>query len=233
MHTVVRIRLLSAAVAAAVALAACGGSGGSKSPGSGSTSGGGSAAVGGGASKSNTSGRGAGKSHRSGGAGKSKASGGAAAKSNQPSGGLAAQLGGGTPQVSTASQLQALATQLHHPIFGIVSGVSGQIRVTRYANGSTLVTYVSGRAGTPTGDFVSVGTYIQPNAAQEIAQGRQQAGAQTTTLFGNVPVVVEASHPLSAYYAPPGDTSLLIEVYAPRSGQALALLRSGVVQPIR
>ena len=232
MHTVVRIRLLPAAIAAAVALAACGSSGGSKSPGSGSTSGGVSAAVGGG--KSNASGRGAGKSNKSGGGGgKSNGSGGAAAKSNKPSGGLAAQLGGGTPQVSTASQLQTLANQVHHPIFGIVSGVSGQIRVSRYANGSTLVTYVSGPAGTPTGNFVSVGTYLQPNAAQELAQGSKQAGAHTTTVLGSLRVVVEASHPLSAYYVPTGDTSLLIEVYAPRAGEALALLRSGVVQPIR
>ncbi|MHB8695285.1 MAG: hypothetical protein ACYDHH_28995 [Solirubrobacteraceae bacterium] len=148
---------------------------------------------------------------------------------------LQSQLGpAGASSATSAGRLKALAAALHHPIFWASNRVPGSVRVTRFANGSTLVSYVLATSGRrySLSQLVSIGTYHQPDAAHTIELGLKRAGSRSSVLPGGEIVLVRADHPFSAYVAPAGQPGLLVEVYAPRAGQALALLTSGAIQPI-
>jgi hypothetical protein len=155
---------------------------------------------------------------------------------------LVAQLGhAAASSAVTTQRLQALAAALHHPIYWAAGRVPGSVHVTRYADGSTLVTYVpkSGKHASLAQE-VSVGTYLQADAAQAIARGRARTGSGVSpipagSIAGGVAegvAVVEAGHSRSAYVAPTREPSLLVEVYGPGVGQAIGLLTSGSIQPI-
>ena len=156
-HTRRPIAVPAAAAAAALALGACG-SGGSTHK-----------ATPVGAATATTSASATGTGSGSAGAG----TGSAGANS------LVAQLGhAAASSAVTTQRLQALAAALHHPIYWAAGRVPGSVHVTRYADGSTLVTYVpkSGKHASLAQE-VSVGTYLQPDAAQAIARGRARKGS--------------------------------------------------------
>ncbi|MBI1379250.1 MAG: hypothetical protein GC157_17490 [Frankiales bacterium] len=79
--------------------------------------------------------------------------------------------------------------------------------------------------------YLTIGTYENADAYAVVQAAAKAAGAQSQRLAGGALVVAPAATPDSVFFAFPG-TPLLMEVFDPTPGRALALVRSGDVQPL-
>ena len=104
--------------------------------------------------------------------------------------------------------------------------------VTRSADGRVYVRYLTGgaRVGSPLPDFLTVGTYVVPNAARAVRVAARQPGAIAVSVPGGVGFYNRA-RPTSVYFALLG-SNLQIETYDPSALVARRLVESGAVLPI-
>lgn len=134
---------------------------------------------------------------------------------------------------ATLPDLKNLQSSLRHPIYWVGAKSNYTYELTKTNGGNVYVRYLpSGvRVGDSRPDFLTVGTYPQTNAYQNIQTAAKRKGAHESKLPGGGLAVQNASRPTSVYVAYP-NSSLLIEVFDPSAKVARSVVRSGQVVPL-
>jgi hypothetical protein len=139
-----------------------------------------------------------------------------------------------TPVTATPASLRALAGTVGHDIFwaGAKSGYTYELTQTK--SGDIYIRYLS--PGVPVGaagaDFLSVGTYSQPDAFATIRAAEKRPGEIVHKIDAGGVAVASPQRPQSVYFAYPG-SKLLVEVYDPNAARALRLVTGLHIVPIR
>jgi hypothetical protein len=140
---------------------------------------------------------------------------------------------GAGPISTSQADLAALSQRLDQPIYwaGLRSG--SQLEATLTTSEYAYVRYLTANA--PVGDaspaFLTVATYPTTNAISHLRSYANHERASTTQIpRGGIAVPVPGS-PTSVYFARPGE-DYQVEVYDPKPGEALHLIRSGAIEPV-
>jgi hypothetical protein len=138
----------------------------------------------------------------------------------------------GAIEVVSESDLLATLKGVGFPVYwaGPRSGV--EYEVSRPEEGRAYVRYLpeGEEAGTDE-PFLTVGSYQQPDALASIRKLAQKPGAILMQIPAGGIAYAEAPGATSAYMAFPG-LDIQIEVFDPRAGKALELIRSGAIVPV-
>ncbi len=98
--------------------------------------------------------------------------------------------------------------------------------------GRTFVRYLpKGEEAETKKPFLTVGSYEDKNALAGIRESGQKQGAILVKIGGGGTAYAESINATSAYMAFPG-VSTQIEVFDPKAGEALRLIRSGAIVPV-
>jgi hypothetical protein len=137
----------------------------------------------------------------------------------------------GSPRLAEVEDLRALEEELGHPVYWVGERPPARLELQREPNGSVFLRYLppDAQAGERPGAFLTVGTYPVPEAEDAVERGAAEAGAAVERAAGGV--AFESPSRQNAYLAYPG-SDLQIEVYDPRPGRALGLIRAGAVEPV-
>jgi hypothetical protein len=135
---------------------------------------------------------------------------------------------------TTPAALKALAKQVGHDIYWAGPRKGYTYELTRTKTQNTFIRYLPPGVpvGSPSPDFLSVGTYEQADAFKTIQTARKRKGEQVDKLDGGGYAVSAKERPQSVYFSYPGST-LLVEVYDPSPLRARKLVTTGQVKPIR
>jgi hypothetical protein len=161
-------------------------------------------------------------------------SGSASQKPDAPSSGApsASASTGTTVQAVSVATLKALPASLGHPVYwaGPLSGATYEL--TRTPDGRAYVRYLTGGAkvGSPLPDFLTVGTYVLPNAEAAVRAASAQPGAVSVPLAGGV-AFYNRARPTSVYFAFPG-SNVQVETYDPSAAVARRLVQTGAIKPV-
>jgi hypothetical protein len=136
------------------------------------------------------------------------------------------------PQALSSARLRSLPAQVGHDVFWL-GRARGDIYEVTLRGSDTYIRYLP--SGTPIGDprpvFVTVGSYGRSDALRVVRNAHSDA-LFFAALPGGAVAVSERAHPQSVYLAFPR-RAVLVEVYAPKVGEAIALVRSGRVRLVR
>ena len=86
------------------------------------------------------------------------------------------------------------------------------------------------RVGSPLPDFLTIGTYVVPNAEAAVRAGAAQAGAVSVPLRGGV-AFYNRARPTSVYFARSG-SNVQVETYDPSALVARRLVQTAAIKPI-
>lgn len=153
--------------------------------------------------------------------------------------------GGGGSKSQTASQrspavaasvtdLHSLEGSLRHPIYWAGAKTDYTYELTQTRGGNVYVRYLPAgvKVGDSRPDFLTIGTYPQPRAFQQVQAAARRKGAHKTRLPHGGLAVQNPSRPTSLYLAYP-NSGLLVEVFDPSADAARTLVRSGQIRPLR
>lgn len=128
--------------------------------------------------------------------------------------------------------LGALPASLRHPVYwaGPIQGVTYEL--TRIPDGRVYVRYLSrgAKVGSPLPDFLTVGTYVVPNAEAAVRAAAAQPGSVSVPLPGGVAFYTRA-RPTSVYFAYAG-SHVQVETYDPSPAVARRLVETGAIKPV-
>ena len=135
-------------------------------------------------------------------------------------------------QIVEPGELAELEDSLGHLVYWAGERPPDRLELTVEASGNVLLRYL------PPGvdpvqrpaAFLTVGTYPVVEARAALRRSARAAGVELERVSGGGAVFVDPAAPDSAYLAYP-DSDLQIEVYDPRPGRALSLLRAGAIWP--
>lgn len=130
-------------------------------------------------------------------------------------------------------RLKATAGGISHPVYwvGPQSGHTYELSETK--DGRIYIRYLppGTKVGTSRGDYLTVGTYPQPNALSMLKATARAQHAQTIQLRDGGLALQDTNRPTSVYAAYPG-SEYQVEVFEPSGGRALEMVRSGRLQPL-
>jgi hypothetical protein len=135
----------------------------------------------------------------------------------------------------SASELIAKAGSLGRPAYWIgprAGTTSYELSVT--PDGRIYVRYLTGgaEAGDPKPDFLTVGTYPVPEAAQALQDATTgAAGSQTLTQHEGYEVLSSAEA-TNAYVVFDDQPDIQVEVFSPQRGEAAQLAGAGSLKPL-
>jgi hypothetical protein len=134
-------------------------------------------------------------------------------------------------RVVNVGELEALEGELGHPVYWAGSHAGYEIELREDAEGSVYLRYLPPgvEAGDPRRDLLTVGTY--PIAAPQSAVRRAAATAHAPVRHLSKGGIAFDNSQGSAYLAYPG-SDLQIEVYSPKPGEAMGLIRSGAIEAV-
>ncbi len=117
-----------------------------------------------------------------------------------PSSGAASS--GTTVQAVSAATLAALPASVGHPVFWAGPRQGAIYELTTTPDGRVYVRYLSGgaRVGSPLPNFLTVGTYVVPNAEAAVRAAAGQPGSVSVPLRGGV-AFYNRARPTSVYFA--------------------------------
>jgi hypothetical protein len=137
------------------------------------------------------------------------------------------------PRVVDATEVEDLEATLGHPVYW--AGPSGRddLELTVEADGSVYLRYLprETKPGNPRQEFLTVGTYPVADAQAALQRTAEANGTQLMRLDDGSIVLPNPASAGSVYLAHP-DSDLEIEVYDPKSGQALQLIRAKAIEPV-
>jgi len=134
--------------------------------------------------------------------------------------------------VVSESELLGALKGTGYPIYWAGPRVEVGYEVSRPSSDRTFIRYLpkGEEAGTEK-PFLTVGSYRQSGALSRIQELGQEPGAVLVQAAGGGAAYAEGPDATSAYLAFPGvDTQ--IEVFDPKGGEALDLIRSGAIVPV-
>lgn len=137
------------------------------------------------------------------------------------------------PVAVSADGLRSIAAAARRPIYWIGQRDGYTYEYTRTPSGKTYVRYLPKGVspGDPREDFLTVGTYPDPNALSRVrASARRRGGEQVRIGNGGI-AVFNRRRPTNVWLAYPG-FRYQIEVYDPSPGQALGLVVGNQVRPV-
>ena len=138
----------------------------------------------------------------------------------------------GTPAAVSESQLKALAAKTDHPVYW-AGRKSGAYELTRTAGGRIYIRYLpsSGKVGTKSPNYLTVGTYPDPHAFRSIRRAAARKGGIALKIGGGGVAVFNEKTPTSVYFGYPG-AKYQVEVYDPSPLHARALVLAGKIKPV-
>jgi hypothetical protein len=155
---------------------------------------------------------------------------GSSSSSQSPPAGSAAN--GTTVQAVSLATIRSLPTVLGHPVYWAGPRAGTTYELTRSPDGRVYIRYLTGGAkvGSPLPDFLTIGTYVVPNASAAVRAAARQSGAITVPVPGGVGFY-NSARPTSVYFALPGAT-VQVETYDPSAALARRLVESGAIRPV-
>jgi len=137
-----------------------------------------------------------------------------------------------TVQAASLATISALPTSLGHPVYWAGAKAATTYELTRTPDGRVYIRYLTGGAkvGSPLPDFLTVGTYVVPNAEAAVAAAAAQPGAVRVPLKGGVAFYNNA-RPTSVYFAYAG-SDVQVETYDPSASAARQLVETGAIKPV-
>lgn len=140
---------------------------------------------------------------------------------------------GESVRLADGAALEELSEQLGHPLYWVGAKPQAEIELREDAAGNVYLRYLPPgvEAGDPRQSFLTVGTYPVQGAQAALGRTAKGAGAELKRLPGGTVVLPNPTSSGSVYLAYP-HSDLEVEVYDPRPGKALELIRSGAVRPV-
>lgn len=135
--------------------------------------------------------------------------------------------GGGSEGVVSAGELSKFAEGLEYPVYWAGPPAGAELELVELAEG-VQVRYVE--PGLEATEELTIGSYPVPNPRAAVAAVAREPGAVIRQGAGGR-VVTNADKPTSVYFASAGN-EVQVEVYDPDPARAMALARSGRVQPV-
>lgn len=135
----------------------------------------------------------------------------------------------GTAEVISSDSLRETASEAI-PIYWAGEREGTRLELSRPDRKRTYVRYLTGdaEAGDKRADFLTVSTYVQPNAAASLGRQAKRSGGTIGHAPGNATVYSDRASSQSVYLAYPG-TSVEVEVFDPNFKRALRLVESGQI----
>lgn len=135
-------------------------------------------------------------------------------------------------QVVTESELLGAMEGVGYPVYWAGPRLGVKYEVSRPEEGRAFVRYLpKGEKAESAKPFLTVGSYQQPDALASIRELGQKQGAVLVDVAGGGAGYSKGPEATSAYLAFPG-VETQIEVYDPKPGKALDLIRSGAIVPV-
>ena len=139
---------------------------------------------------------------------------------------------GKTVEVVSESGLLPAMKGVGYPVYWAGPRVGVEYEVQRLPEGRTYVRYLpEGEKAGSEKQFLTIGSYEQPDALASIRELGQKSGAILIKIAGGGSAYAEGPKATSAYLAFPG-VNTQIEVFDPQGGEALSLVRSGAIVPV-
>ncbi len=137
------------------------------------------------------------------------------------------------PVAVTSQRLAALAGQRTSPIYWAGTARGRTYELTETPDGSVYLRYLERgvRVGDPRPNYLTVGTYPQPDALATVTKASKRQGAQVERLEDDGLAVANRARPNSWYLAYPGSEEL-VEVFSPKAERARDLVEAGRVVPV-
>ncbi len=122
---------------------------------------------------------------------------------------------------------------LGHPVYWAGARAGTTYELTKSPDGRVYIRYLTGGAkvGSPRPDFITVGTYVVPNAVAAVRAAAQQPGAISVPVPGGGVGFYNSARPTSVYFAYPA-SNVQVETYAPSAAVARRLVESGAIKPV-
>ncbi len=139
---------------------------------------------------------------------------------------------GTTVEAVSVATLRGLPITLGHPLYWAGPRTATTYELTRSPDGRVYVRYLTGKAqvGSPLPDFLTIGTYVVPNAAAAVRAAAAQPGAVRVPVRGGFGFY-NSARPTSVYFAYPG-SNIQVETYDPSPALARQLVESGAITPV-
>jgi hypothetical protein len=135
-------------------------------------------------------------------------------------------------QVVSESELLGAMEGVGYPVYWAGPRLGVRYEVSRPEDGRTFVRYLpKGEEAESDKPFLTVASYQQPEALASIRELGQKPGAVLVRIVGGGAAYTKTPQATSAYLAFPG-VETQIEVYDPKPGKALDLIRSGAIVPV-
>ncbi len=144
----------------------------------------------------------------------------------------AASAAGTTVRAVSVATLRALPAIVGHRVYWAGPRTGTTYELTRSPDGRVYVRYLTGGAkvGSPLPDFLTIGTYVVPNAASAVQAAAAQPGAVRLPVPGGVGFY-NTARPTSVYFAYPS-SNVQVETYDPSAAVARRLVESGAITPV-
>jgi hypothetical protein len=137
------------------------------------------------------------------------------------------------PRLADAAELREAEASLGHPLYWVGPQGEEDVELRIESGGNAYLRYLP--PGTEVGDprptFLTVGTYPIPNAQAALKRTAEEDGARLQRLGDGAVVLPNPASAGSVYLAFPHE-DLEIEVYDPRPGRAMGLIRAGAVEAV-
>ncbi len=129
---------------------------------------------------------------------------------------------------ATPDRLAQAAVDAGHPLYWLGPEARTTYELTRTRDGRIFIRYLPAgvAVGSPDADYVTVGSYPQPDAYRAIARTARDAGATIVPIPGGGRAYQDPRRPASAYAAFPG-SDVQVELFDPTAGAALSAARDG------
>jgi hypothetical protein len=137
-------------------------------------------------------------------------------------------------QISVVSESELLGALkgVGYPVYWAGPRVEVEYEVSRPSSDRTFIRYLpEGEEAGSEKQFLTVGSYRQPDALSRIQELGQEPGAVLVQAAGGGSAYAEGPEATSAYLSFPG-VETQIEVFDPQGGEALKLIRSGAIVPV-
>ena len=140
------------------------------------------------------------------------------------------QASSGAAEVVSADSLREASSEGARPIYWAGEQEGTELELSQPDEDRTYVRYLTGdaAAGDKRADFLTVSTYVQPNAVAVLRRQSERSGGTIGHAPGNATVYYDQANPSSVYLAYPG-SSVEVEVYDPSFERALKLVNSGQI----
>jgi hypothetical protein len=137
-----------------------------------------------------------------------------------------------TVQAVSVATLRTLPVLLGHPVYWAGSKANVTYELTRTPDGRVYLRYLTGGAkvGSPLPDFLTIGTYVVPNAEAALRAAAAQPGSVSIPLQNGF-AFYNRARPTSVYLATSG-SGVQVETYDPSAAVARRLVKTGAITPI-